>query len=574
MADNFYCDNLDLQNQLDRLDLEEIVEILEEGYRFQHEYPGAPRNYADAKDNYRLLLEVLGDICANQVAPRAAEADEVGVQFKDGQVTYAEATQEGLALLRQAELMGAVLPWTYGGLNLPTTILQMMIEILSRADPGLMSLFALQEVSATIAEFGDEEMKDRVLPRFARGEVTGAMVLTEPDAGSDLGVVQTRATYDEETEIWRLNGVKRFITNGSADVLLVLARSETGSSDARGLSLFEVEADETVRVRRIENKMGLHSSPTCEIEFCNTPARLVGKRRYGLIRYTWALMNAARIAVAAQAVGIAEAAYREAYAYAQKRVQFGQSIDQIPAVFRMLLSMRGEIETTRALVYETGRWVDLKKAYDHLKARGELDAEGRRRLKEADRLANVLTPLIKYHATEMGNRVCDQALQIHGGAGYMREFNVERHFRDVRVTNIYEGTSQLQVAAATGPLLSHALDDLLAAWAAEDYGPELEDLKGQLDEATALLNRSIDHMKEQDDRALIDYYAVDLADMAVDLLTSWLALQDARRAERKRELARAYLSEALPRFRGKMARIRACDPAPLQARELVLSEAI
>jgi hypothetical protein len=240
----------------------------------------------------------------------------------------------------------------------------------------------------------------------------------------------------------------------------------------------------------------------------------------------------------------------------------------------MLLSMRGEIETTRALVYETGRWVDVKKAYEHLKARGELDAEGRQRLKQADRLASVLTPLIKYHATEMGNRVCNQALQIHGGTGYMREFNVERHFRDVRVTNIYEGTSQIQVAAATGPLLNHTLDDLLAEWAAEEYGPELKGLKGQLDEATALLNRSIDHMKEQDDRALVDYYAVDLADMAVDLLTSWLALKDARRTERKRELARAYLSEALPRFQGRMARIRACDPAPLQARERVLVETI
>jgi alkylation response protein AidB-like acyl-CoA dehydrogenase len=572
MSGNYFTDNLDLQHHLDKLDLKEVIDILEDGYRYHDEYPGAPRNYADAKDNYRLLLTVLGDICANHIAPRAAEADEAGAQFHDGRVAYAEATRQGLELLRQAELMGAMLPWEYGGLNLPETVLQMMIEIVSRADPGLMSIFGLQEISATIAEYGDEEMKARILPRFARGEVTGAMVLTEPDAGSDLGAVQTRATWDEAAGVWRLSGVKRFITNGCADVLLVLARSEGGSTDARGLSLFEVEADDTVRVRRIENKMGLHASPTCELQFCDTPARLLGKRRYGLVRYTWALMNGARIAVAAQAVGIAEAAYREAHLYAQKRVQFGQSIDAIPAVYRMLLSMRGEIETTRALVYEAGRWVDLKKAYERLKERGGLDSEGRERLKEADRLAAVLTPLAKYHATEMGNRVCYQAMQIHGGTGYMREFNVERHFRDIRVTNIYEGTSQLQIAAATGGLMGHALDNLLSEWASQDYGREMAGLKKRMEEATALLSRSIDHMKEQDDRALIDYYAADLADMALYVLTGWLALRDGRSAERKRELARVYVGETLPKLRGRVAMLQAVDPAPMQARELVLAE--
>jgi Acyl-CoA dehydrogenase, C-terminal domain/Acyl-CoA dehydrogenase C terminal len=332
-----------------------------------------------------------------------------------------------------------------------------------------------------------------------------------------------------------------------------------------------VAAGETVHVRRIENKMGLHASPTCEIEFCETPARLVGKQRYGLIRYAMSMMNGARIAVAAQAVGIAEAAYREAHQYAQKRIQFGQSIDTIPAVYRMLLSMRGEIEATRALVYEAGRWVDLKKAYERLQARGELGSEERRRLKQADRLAAVLTPLIKYHASEMGNRVCYQAMQVHGGTGYMREFNVERHFRDIRVTNIYEGTSQIQVAATTPALLGHALDDLLSGWASQDYGTELNGLKNQVEEATVLFNRSIDHMKEQDDRALVDYYAVDLADMAACVLTSWLALRDARSAERKRELARVYIGEMLPKFRGRMAAIQAADPAPVHSRAVILS---
>jgi alkylation response protein AidB-like acyl-CoA dehydrogenase len=571
MAENFFTDNLDLQFRLDQLDISEAVDMLEEGYTTHAQYPAAPRSYADAKDNYRLLLNLLGEICATRIAPRAAEADEDGVQFHNGQVTYAAATQEGMENLRQAELVGATLPWEHGGLNLPETILQMMVEIVSRADASLMTVFGLQEIAAiVIAEHGDEEMKARILPRIIQGElVGGAMVLTEPDAGSDLGVVQTRAIYDDETGRWRLNGVKRFITNGCSDVLLVLARSEQGSSDARGLSLFLVEADETVRIRRIENKLGIHASPTCEIQFNDTPAQLVGKRRFGLIRYALSMMNEARLAVGAQALGIAEAAYREAYQYAQKRIQFGQPINSLPAVYRMLLSMRGEIEATRALVYEVSRWVDLSKAYAR---RDKPDSADRKRLKQIDRLTSVLTPLVKYYATEMGNRVCFQAMQVHGGTGYMREFNVERHFRDIRVTNIYEGTSQLQVVAATGGLLGHALDDLLKDWAALDYGAELAPLKSQMNEATALFNRCIDHMKEQEDSAMIEYYAVDLVDIAAYVVNGWLVLQDARLAGRKREMARVYIAETLPKIRGRVAVLQAVDPAPLQARDIILAE--
>jgi len=573
MAENFFTDNLDLQFRLDQLDLSEVVEVIEDGYRYHDHYPVAPRNYADAKDNYRLLLNLLGEICATHVAPRAAEADEEGVHLHDGRVTYAAATQEALRLFRQAELMGAILPWEHGGLNLPGTIYRMMVEIVSRAEAGLMTVFGLQEISETIAEFGSEEMKARLLPRFARGEVTAAMVLTEPDAGSDLGAVQTRADYDEAAGIWRLNGVKRFITNGNADVLLVLARSEKGSKDARGLSMFLVEAGETVRVRRTENKLGIHSSPTCEIQFSNTPAQLIGKRRFGLIRYAMSMMNGARLGVSAQALGIAEAAYREAYHYAEKRVQFGQPIRSIPAVYRMLLSMRGEIEATRALVCETGRWVDLKHAYEHRQREGKSPTPAeRQRQKQADRLAAVLTPLVKYYATEMGNRVCYQAMQIHGGTGYMREFNVERHYRDIRVTSIYEGTSQLQIVAAIGRLLGHALDGLLNEWAALDYGEELAALKGQVEEATALLNQCIDRLKAQEERAMIDYYAADLTDLAVYVINSWLMLQDARLSERKREVARVYIAETMPKVRGKAAVFQALDPAPLQARDLILGE--
>lgn len=571
MAESFFTDNLDLQFHLDKSDLSEVIEIIEDGYRCHDQYPAAPRNYADAKDNYRLLLNLLGEICAAHVAPRASEAAEEGAQFCDGRVAYAAATQEALDLLRQAELMGAMLAWEYGGLNLPETVFQMMVEIVSRAEAGLMTIFGLQEISATIARFGSEEVKDRLLPRFARGEVTGAMALTEPEAGSDLGAVQTRATYDEAAGLWRLRGVKRFITNGCADILLVLARSEEGSTDARGLSLFVVEADETVHIRRIENKLGIRASPTCEIQFSNTPAHLLGRRRYGLIRCAMSMMNGARLAIAAQALGISEAAYREARQYAEKRIQFGQPISSIPAVYRMLLSMRGEIEATRALVYETARWVDLAKAYEHGKKKEDRSAADRKRLRRADRLAAVLTPLAKYYASEMGNRVCYQAIQIHGGTGYMREFNVERHYRDVRITSIYEGTSQLQIVAAIGGLLGHSLDSLLGEWTALDYGAELAALKDQVEEATASFNRCIDHLKGYKERAVIDYYAADLADLAVYVINCWLTLQDARLTETKREVARVYIAETLPRIRDRVARLKAIDPTLLQARDLILA---
>jgi len=572
MTDNFFTDNFDLQFHLERIDLEEIVDTLESGYRNNARYPAAPRNYADAKDNYQRLLQLLGEICATEVAPRAAEADEEGVRLEEGRVVYAAPIRKALQTLSQAGLMGAMLPWEVGGLNLPGTVLQMMVEIVSRADAALMTVFGLQEISATIAEYGSEDMKADFLPRFAQGEVTGAMVLTEPDAGSDLGSIQTRATFDEETGWWTLNGVKRFITNGCAGVHLVLARSEEGSDDARGLSLFLVEVDDTVRIRRTENKMGLHASPTCEVQYCDTPAQLIGKRRFGLIRYAMSLMNGARLAVAAQALGIAEAAYREARQYARKRAQFGHTIDQFPAVYRMLLSMRGEIEATRALIYETARWVDLKRAAERQLDEAEEPTTGQRqRVRQLDRLTGVLTPLVKYTATEMGNRVVYQAMQVHGGTGYMREFNVERHYRDMRVTSIYEGTSQLQVVAATGGLLNHSLDPLLDEWAALDYGPDLAPLTSKVEQATQKLQQCIDSLRGCEEQALVDYYAVDLVKFAVGVTNCWLMLRDGRTRERKQQMARVYIAESLPRIQASLAALQACDPAAVRAREPLLA---
>ncbi len=567
MSENFFLDNPDLQFRLQQLDLREVLELKEKGYSESEIYPTAPRNYADAIDNYRIVLDVLGEVCGERVAPRAAEADEEGAHYDSGEVTYAAATLDAIDALRQAELFGAMLSREYGGLNLPESIYQMMVEMVARAESGLMTVYGLQEIASLLEEIGDPETKARVLPRFSRGEVSGAMVLTEADAGSDLGAVGTRATLDDATGQWHLNGVKRFITNGLADVSLVLARSEEGSSDARGLSMFLVERDDTVKIRRIENKMGIHASPTCEIQYVNTPATLLGKRRFGLMRYAMNLMNGARLAVAAQALGIAEAAYREADKYSRARIQFGKPIRSLPAVGRLLLSMRADLEATRTLLAETGRWVDLWKVYERAIEEGgsETDPAVRARHKQAQALAETLTPMVKYCATEMGNRVCYQAMQVHGGAGYMREFNIERLFRDVRITNIYEGTSQLQVVAAIGKLLNRSLDPLLAEWQAAEYPSDMATEKALLTELTGLFGRAVDALKASPERDRVDYYAVDLVEMAIWLVGGWLMLRDTSAAEDKKPIARAYVASITPKARAAAEVVLASNPVPLES---------
>jgi alkylation response protein AidB-like acyl-CoA dehydrogenase len=567
MTDNFFLDNSDLQFRLEQIDLREAVDLKEKGYSDAGRYPSAPRNYADAKDNYAIILEVLGDVAATRVAPRAGEADEEGAHFSEGEVTYAAATLDAIEALRQAELFGAMLPREYGGLNLPESVYSMMVEIVARAESGLMTVYGLQEIASCIEEYGDTETKNRVLPRFSRGEASGAMVLTEADAGSDLGAVATRATLDEATGQWHLNGVKRFITNGLADVSVVLARSEENSTDARGLSMFVVEKDDTVKIRRIENKMGIHSSPTCEIQYVNTPAILLGKRRFGLMRYSMNLMNGARLAVAAQALGIAEAAYREADDYSRERIQFGKPIRVLPAVGRLLLSMRVDVEATRALLAETARWVDLWKVYEKSVGEGgaEADPAARARLKQCQTLAETMTPMVKYCSTEMGNRVCYQSMQVHGGVGYMREFNIERLFRDVRITNIYEGTSQLQVVAAIGKLLNRSLDPLLAEWAAAEYPEDMATEKATLVDLTGIFQRAVDALKAQPERDRVDYYACDLVDQAVWLVCSWLLLRDTNLLESKKSIARAYIASIAPRLRANAGIVTESNAVPLEA---------
>jgi alkylation response protein AidB-like acyl-CoA dehydrogenase len=440
----------------------------------------------------------------------------------------------------------------------------MVVEMISRADPSLMNIFGLQDIADTINKFADEDLKQEYLPRFASGEVTGSMALTEPEAGSDLQNVQLKAT-EQPDGTWRLDGVKRFITNGCGQVSLVLARSEEGTSDARGLSLFVYQRDEHMRIRRLEDKLGIHGSPTCELQFSDAPARLVGERRRGLTTYVMSLMNGARLAIAAQAQGIAEAAYRAAEKYSGERVQFGRPIREITAVAAMLADMRVSIEASRALLCETGLIVDLKDALEHRIGQLEDGAEVkelRGELKKVSRLAALFTPLCKALATEMANQVTYDAIQVHGGSGYMRDFAVERHARDARITNIYEGTTQLQVVAAIGGVLGGTLSDKLAELDGRDYAatPELltavRDARTHLDEAIA-------HVREAGDERFRDFHARRLVEMANDVVCGYLLSGDAQRDARKLLVARHFIDAAAARVAGTAGRIKSSRPADL-----------
>ncbi len=432
---------------LDILALEPIVRALENDFS-----EGADlESYNDAKTYYEMVLENVGTICEEFIAPRAEAVDEHGASFNNGVVEWAPETKENMQALAQAGLLGGVLPRKYGGLNLPVTVNNLIVEMVSQADASLMNLFGLQDIAVTLYKFGNEEQKDRVLPKFTSGEVSGSMALTEPDAGSDLQSVTLRAI--EKDGKWYLDGVKRFITNGSGEISLVLARSEEGSKTGRGLSMFLYERyrDDNMVIRRIEDKLGIHGSPTCELQFNMAEAELVGKRRYGLIKYVMDLMNGARLAVSAQALGIAQAAYNEAKLYASEREQFGKKIIEIPAVYHMLVNMKAEIESARLLLYHTSLAVDYQEMYDHKLKKGEAV---KKELKSATTKANFLTPLSKFVTTELANKAAYDAVQIHGGVGYMRDFTVQRLYRDARITNIYEGTTQLQVVAAIGAITS------------------------------------------------------------------------------------------------------------------------
>jgi alkylation response protein AidB-like acyl-CoA dehydrogenase len=574
---NFFTDNDDLAFQLEHLDLARVVRLREDDFAEARDFAYAPRDHEDALDGYRRALEIVGDVAGEFVAPRAEDVDRVGSTLVDGDVCYAPGLDEALTRLAQADLMGITLPRRYGGLNFPVTVSAMIVEIISRADAALMNVFGLQDIAETINRFGSEELKQAYLPRFASGEVTGSMALTEPEAGSDLQNVQLKAT-EQPDGTWRLDGVKRFITNGCGQVSLVLARSEEGSTDARGLSLFLYERDEHMRIRRLEDKLGIHGSPTCELQFSDAPARLVGERRRGLTTYVMSLMNGARLAIAAQAQGIAEAACRAAEKYAGERVQFGAPIKRIPAVAALLADVRVAVEASRALLYESARVVDLKDGLERRVERlvsGGLDPshpdelkELRAELKRHNRLAGLYTPLVKGHCSEVANRIAYDSLQVHGGSGYMRDFAVERHLRDARITTIYEGTTQLQVVAATGGILSGTLAEQLERYDGGDYGATPELLE-RVRKARTDLERAVERVRAADDVLFRDVHARRLFDMAADVVCAYLLLRDAQTGPRKLLVARHFVAAMVPRVAAAAQAVVESAPESLDTLQVI-----
>ena len=568
---NFFEDNEDIRFLFDHLDLAKVAAAQENDFT-RNTGPGsayAPVDAADAIDNYRRVLTIVGDVAANAIAPRSEQIDAEGNTLnEDGTVTLHPLVRKNLEGLAQADLMGFTLPREHGGLNCPNLVYTMAIAMISRADASLMNLFGLQGIAETIYAFADEELKNEYLPRFARGEVTGAMVLTEPDAGSDLQAVSLRAWQDNDGQ-WRLNGVKRFITNGCGEVLLTLARSEPEIKDGRGLSLFLSERCSRIKVRHLEHKLGIHGSPTCELVYDDTPAKLIGERQRGLITYVWSLMNGARVGIAAQSLGIAEAAYRVARKYAYTRKQFGVSIEKLPAVAEMVTDMKIALEAARALTYETSRLCDLE--INNLRVMEFYPptdkAELKRRRADArtyKRLSGMLTPMSKYYASEMCIRVAHDAIQVLGGSGYMQDYPVERYLRDARITSIYEGTSQLQVVAAVRGVCSGTFEKRVAELEEQAFTDELLlELRRQLIKAKQLVLEGVTFVKGKG-ADYMDLYGRKLVDSAIMVLVGHLFVRQAVADERKKRVARRFIETSLPVVRRDIERVCSGDKSAVE----------
>jgi alkylation response protein AidB-like acyl-CoA dehydrogenase len=540
--DNFFTDTPDFKFHLKDPLLKKVVELKEDNFKQSEEFDYAPLNHEDAIDSYEKVLEIVGDICANTISPNAEGVDLEGPSIKDNEVIYAKGTTEDYKALYEAGLIGMSLPRKYGGLNFPLLPYVMAAEMVARADAGFANIWGLQDCAETIYEFGSEEQKDKFLPRFNRDGATAAMVLTEPDAGSDLQAVKLKAVFDKEKNTWILNGVKRFITNGDADISLVLARSEEGTTDARGLSMFVYDRnDHAVEVRHLEKKLGIKGSPTCELVFKNAPAELVGKERFGLIKYVMSLMNSARLGVGAQSVGIADAAYREALKYAEERAQFGKVIVNFPAVYEMLTNMKIRVDALRSLLYETTRFVDIFKAYEDVMKNRPLEKEERLEMKQYGKLSNVFTPLIKLTASEACNRIAYDSLQIHGGTGFMKDFPIERIYRDARITSIYEGTSQLQAVAAIKGVTTGVFFDQI-----KEYDSQVSDknceIRTKLHKMTEEYQSITKRVIEFGSNELIDFHSTRLVEMAGNIIMGYLLVLNSQKDEKFIKTARLYVN--------------------------------
>lgn len=527
---NFYSDIQEIRFELENSSLmRRIVELKELNYTDKDKYDYAPQDFADAMDSYNRLLEVAGDIAANVIAPNAESVDAEGAHVENGRIRYASKTYENLEAVNKASLNGMTMPRRYGGLNLPVTIYTAANEMVARADAGFQNIWSLQDCIETLYCFGTEEQRRKYIPRVCAGE-TMSMDLTEPDAGSDLQSVMLKATYDEENACWRLNGSKRFITNGDSDIHLVLARSEAGTRDGRGLSMFIYDKrDGGVDVRRIENKMGIHGSPTCELVYRNAKCELCGDRKMGLIKYVMSLMNGARLGIAAQSVGLSQAAYEEAIAYARDRKQFGKAIIEFPAVAEMIANIKARLDASRAILYQTARYVDIYKNLEDIARERKLTAEERQELKEYSRLADAFTPLAKGMSSEYANQNAYDCIQVHGGSGYMLEYASQRLYRDARIFNIYEGTTQMQVVAAiryvTNGMYATVIQDMERK--AMMAGLEGDGSLRRLMEMASKFNACTVAVKDSGDQDFYDLCARHLYDMAGNIIMCHLLLQNA-----------------------------------------------
>ena len=526
---NYYSDHPEIEFHLNHPLMKRVVDLKERNYVEKDQFEDAPVNYEDAIENYKRLLDITGDVAANIIEPNSEDVDLEGPHLENGRMIYASKTFENLDATRKAGLWGLSMPRRYGGLNLPNTIFSMASEIIAAADAGFQNIWSLQSCIDTLYEFGSEEQRQKYIPRICAGE-TMSMDLTEPDAGSDLQRVMLKATQDEDGT-WRLNGVKRFITNGDSDIHLVLARSEEGTKDGRGLSMFIYDKrDGGVTVRHIEHKLGIHGSPTCELVYKNAKAELCGNTRLGLIKYVMALMNGARLGIAAQSVGVEQEAYNEGLAYAKERAQFGEKIINFPAVYDMLSRMKAKLDAGRSLLYCCARYVDIYKALEDIARDSKLTPEERQEMKKYTRLADAFTPLAKGMNSEYANQNAYDAISIHGGSGFIMEYKCQRLFRDARIFSIYEGTTQLQVVAAIRYITNGTYLNIIKEMLESEVSDDLKALKARVAKLADLYEAAINKVKEANDQAVHDFLARRLYNMTGDIVMSLLILDDATKS--------------------------------------------
>lgn len=524
---NYYKDHPEFAFHLNHPLMKKVVELKERGFEDKDKYDDAPVDYQDAIENYDNVLEIAGDIAANVIEPNSEEVDLEGPHLIDNRMHYAAKTYENLDTTIKAGLHGISMPRRYGGLNMPITPYSMVSEIISCADASFQNIWSLQDCIETLYEFGTEEQRQKYIPRVCAGE-TMSMDLTEPDAGSDLQRVMLKATYSEEEGCWLLNGVKRFITNGDSDIHLVLVRSEEGTRDGRGLSMFIYDKKQGgVEVRHIEHKLGIHGSPTCELVYKDAHVELCGDRKLGLIKYVMALMNGARLGIAAQSVGVSQAAYNEGLAYAKDRKQFEKTIINFPAVYDMLARMKAKLDAGRSVLYMTSRYVDIYKALEDIARDRKLTAEERQEMKKYARLADAFTPIAKGMNSEYANQNSYDAIQIHGGSGFIMEYKSQRLYRDARIFSIYEGTTQLQVVAAIRYVTNGTYLSIIREMEQEPVAPEFEGLSERVKEMTSKLEACVNQLKEEADQEKLDFLARRLYEMSADIIMSRLIIQDA-----------------------------------------------